>query len=100
MSSEIQQAAAEVVEAARQSEQYALVLAAVQAVQEAQPQQPTCQHTAPAPQVGKWLALGAGGAVLGIAVALSAMAVAASAVALTVCLLILRAMWTDTQRKH
>jgi hypothetical protein len=110
MSTEVQQATAQAVQAARQSEQYALVLAAVQAVQAQQspvfqpnaPQQsaPMCQHNHPQPApVGKWLAIGAAGTALGIAVALSALAVAASAVALTICLLVLRAMWQDTQRK-
>ncbi|MCI0385428.1 hypothetical protein [Streptomyces sp. CNQ085] len=91
MRHEIEQAAADAVQAAQQSEQYALLLAAAQAQQ-----QTPCHHPVPAPQssnVGKWVAAGVGGSVFLLAVAVSAVAVAVSAVALTVCLLVLRSVW-------
>ncbi|CAL9478470.1 hypothetical protein SUDANB106_03010 [Streptomyces sp. enrichment culture] len=97
MSHEIEKAAADAVQAAQQSEQYALLLAAVQA---AQAQHQPCQHQHPVPaprpsSAGKWVAAGVGGSVFLLAVAVSAVAVAVSAVALTVCLLVLRSVWQE-----
>lgn len=99
--SEIQKASAEAVEAARQGEQFAVILAAVQAAQAQQ--QPACtHHQAPAParpsNAGKWVAAGVGASVFLVAFALSAVAVAISAVSLTVCLLILRGVVQDMRR--
>ncbi|MGY5069375.1 hypothetical protein [Streptomyces griseus] len=97
--SDIERASQEAVEAARQSEQFALILAAVTAAQQAQ--QPPA---APAPVVqasggaAKWIGIGMGGSVFLVAFALSAVAVAISAVALTVCVLVLRSVWQDVQR--
>jgi hypothetical protein len=99
--SDIEKAAADAVQAAQQSEQYALLLAAVQTAQAQQ--QPVCQHQAPAPQssnAGKWVAAGVGGSVFLLAVAVSAVAVAVSAVALTVCLLVLRSVWQDIRAER
>jgi len=99
--SDLNKASAEAVQAAQQSEQYALLLAALQAAQ----QQP-CQHQAPAPvqqqsgQAAKWIGIGVGGSVFLLSVAVSAVAVAVSAVALTVCLLVLRSVWQDIQRER
>lgn len=100
MSHEIEKAAAEAVEAARQSDQLALVLAAVQASQAQQ--QTLCQHhLAPAPartgSAAKWVAAGVGGSMFLISVAVSAVAVAVFAVALTVCLLVLRGVWQQVR---
>lgn len=100
----LEQAAAEALTASRQSEQYALVLAAVQAAQIIQQQQPqnlpVCQHHAPrpAPAVGKWVAVGVAGSAAAISLALSALAVAVGAVAVTCCLLVLRSMWREILR--
>lgn len=96
--SDVEKAARDAVEAAQQSEQFALLLAAVQAAQ-AQQQTPCQHHQAPAPvrqgSAGKWVAAGVGGSVFLLAVAVSAVAVAISAVALTVCLLVLRSVWQE-----
>ncbi|MFP8882554.1 hypothetical protein [Streptomyces mangrovi] len=100
--SDIEKAAAEAVQAAQQSEQYALLLAAVQAAQ-AQQQTPCHHRPVPAPQssnTGKWVAAGVGGSVFLLAVAVSAVAVAVSAVALTVCLLVLRSVWQDIRAER
>jgi len=101
--SDLSKASQDAVEAARQSEQYAVILAAVTAAQQVQQQSPACQHAHPAPRssggAAKWLAIGAGGSALLLAVAVSAIAVAISAVALTACLLILRSIWTDIRKK-
>jgi hypothetical protein len=99
--SDIEKASADATEAARQSEQYALILAAVQAAQ----QPAVCQHQQPVPApvkasggAVKWLAVGMGGSALILSVAVSAVAVAVSAVALTVCLLVLRSVWQDMRK--
>ncbi|MFJ4879337.1 hypothetical protein ACIP93_29620 [Streptomyces sp. NPDC088745] len=98
MSDDINKASADALAAARQSEQFAMMLAAVEAARVAQP--PACQHPAPAPKssAGKYVAMGAGASVFMVALALSAVAVAISAVALTVCVLVLRSVWADMQK--
>ena len=103
--SDISKASQDAIDAARQSEQFAVMLAAITAAQQAtqQAQPPACTHNhAPAPQAGggamKWLAIGVGGSALLLAVAVSAIAVAISAVALTVCLLVLRSVWQDMRK--
>lgn len=101
--SDISKASQDAIDAARQSEQYAVILAAVTAAQQAQQQAPACQHPQPVARssggAAKWLAIGVGGSALMLAVAVSAIAVALSAVALTVCLLVLRSVWQDVRRK-
>ena len=76
------------------------IVAAVLATQQASQPQP--QTPAPRPvqrPIGLYVAAGIGGAValtfLAMAAALLAVAVAVGAVAVTVCLLVLRSMWTD-----
>lgn len=100
MSDSIEKAAAEAVEAARQSDQYAMLLAALTAAK--QVEQPVCHHQAPVQRqsggAAKWVGIGVGASVLLITVAVSAVAVAISAVALTACLLILRSIWTDVRK--
>jgi hypothetical protein len=89
-------AEAAAVDAARQSDHYAIVLAAVQAAQIVQQQpQHVCQHHAPqsSTNTGKWIAIGLAGSVGAISLALSAIAVAVGAVAVTCCLIVLRSMW-------
>lgn len=99
--SDIVKASTDATEAAHQSDQFAIALAAVHAAQQ---QQTTCQHhTAPAPATSggsgvKWLAVGMGGSALLVSVAVSAVAVAVSAVAVTVCLLILRSVLADVRK--
>ncbi|MEU3099386.1 hypothetical protein ABZ690_32875 [Streptomyces sp. NPDC006967] len=106
MEQPLERAAAEAVAASRQSDQYALVLAAVQAAQlmQQQPQQlPACQHhhgPRQSPAVGKWVAVGVAGSVGAISLALSAIAVAVGAVAVTCCLLVLRSMWREASKTH
>ncbi|WP_405563455.1 hypothetical protein [Streptomyces sp. NBC_01180] len=93
-------AAKDAVEAAYNSEQLALITAVLTAQQLAQ------QPTQPAPQpvrqssgsAGKWIGIGVGGSALLLTIAVSAVAVAISAVALTVCLLVLRSLWTDVRK--
>lgn len=99
MSEDLERATRDAVEAARQGEQFAVMLAAIQA---AQVQQPCQHHPVPAPRpsnTGKWVAAGVGGSVLLMTVAVSAVAFAISAVSLTVCLLVLRSVWQDMRRK-
>lgn len=96
---DIEKAARDAVEAQANTEQLALIAAVLQAQQLTQQQ--TCQH-APAPvqqqSSAKWVALAIGGPFLAITLAMSVMAFAISAVALTICVLVLRGMWTDMQK--
>lgn len=94
----LEQAEAAVVDAARQSDQYALVLAAVQAAQIVQQQQPqhVCQHDhqqRPEFDARKWLVIGGVGTVGALAFALASIAIAIGACCATACLIVVRSMW-------
>lgn len=96
--SDIEKASRDAVEAARQGEQFAALLAAVQAAQQDRPA--TCQH--PTPHQGaarKWVAIGIAGTFLAVGLAVSMVAFAIGAVALTVCVIVLRSVWRDYQTK-
>ncbi|MCX4576544.1 hypothetical protein OHB41_25895 [Streptomyces sp. NBC_01571] len=103
MSDALAKAEAAASEAAVNSAAVQVALAAVELAKLAQNQQ---QPAAPPPDpatsqfsVGKWIAIGLAGSVCAISLALSAIAVAVGAVAVTCCLLVLRSMWRDYQRK-
>ena len=99
MSDDLEKAAKDAVEAASNSEHLALVMAVLQAQQLTQHQ--GCQHPpAPVqqPNTGKWIAVGVAAPFLAVTLAISVMAFAISAVALTICVLVLRGMWTDAQK--
>lgn len=101
---DIEKASRDAVDAADQAGRYEEILAVVAAVQQQGQQAPACQHQqAPAPakpggSAVRWLAIGMGGSALLLSVAVSAVAVAISAVALTICLLVLRSIWTDMRK--
>ena len=100
--SDLNKASSEAVEAARQGEQYAAVLAAIHTAQQQSQQSMACsQPTAPAVSgsAGKWIGIGVGGAFLAVALAVSMVAFAIGASAAAVCLLVLRSVWADV-RKH
>ncbi|MEW2523158.1 hypothetical protein [Actinacidiphila alni] len=97
--SDISKASAEAVEAARQGEQFALILAAVQAAQSVQAQQPV---PPPAPVVvqqsgtaGKWMAIAVGGSMLMITVAFAAVALAIAAAAIALVALVVYGIYRD-----
>lgn len=102
--SELSKASQDAVEAARQGEQFAIMLAAITAAQAQQ--QVACHHASgrpeaprPSGQAAKWIGIGVGASIFLMAVAVSAVAVAISAVALTICVLVLRSIWQDVQKK-
>lgn len=84
------------------------IVAAVLATQQAMTQQQPSPAVQPMPSprrpVGLYVAAGIGGAValtfLAMAAALLAVAVAVGAVCATVCLLVLRGLWQDMQRRR
>lgn len=94
---DLQKATSEAVEAARQGEQYALILAAIQAAQAAAPVQQPVPLPAPRQpsQAGKWIAAGVGGSVLLLTVAISAVAVAVAAVSVAICSLVVWRIYRD-----
>ncbi|TXS42914.1 hypothetical protein [Streptomyces sp. t39] len=82
----------------------AQALAMLRAQEILRAEQAPAQPPAPIRQVnvGQWVALGIGGALaltpLAMAAAMLAIALGISAVALTICVLVLRGMWTDAQK--
>jgi hypothetical protein len=98
MSNPVEEAESAAAAAALQSDQYALVLAAVQAAQIVQQQQPrhVCEHDhQPRPEFNakKWLVIGGVGTVGALAFALASIAIAVGACCATACLIVLRSMW-------
>jgi hypothetical protein len=99
---DISKASAEALEAARQGEQFAVILAAIQAAQIIQAQQPT---TPPPPVVvsqqssagtaGKWLAIGVGGSMLMITVAFAAVALAIASACVALVALVVYGIYRD-----
>ncbi|MEU0041400.1 hypothetical protein, partial [Streptomyces sp. NPDC006333] len=103
MSDALAKAEAAASEAAVNSAAVQVALAAVELARVAQAQQ-TAPPPSPVPaasqfNTGKWIAIGLAGSVCAISLALSAIAVAVGAVAVTCCLIVLRSMWRDFQRK-
>jgi Na+/proline symporter len=96
---DLRKASQEAVEAARQGEQFALILAAVQAAQIVQAQQQPAPLPAPVQQqtgqAGKWIAITVGGSVLLLTVAISAVAVAIAAVSIAISSLVLYRIYKD-----
>jgi hypothetical protein len=100
--SDVSKASAEAVEAARQGEQFAMVLAALQAQQIIQAQQQTPVPPAPivvqqsgAGQAGKWLAIAVGGSMLMVTVALAAVALAIAAACTALVALVVYGIYRD-----
>lgn len=100
--SDLEKAAKDAIDAAANSEQLALIAAVLQAQeltrQQHQQPVPPAPVAQPSGSAAKWLAIGAAGSALLIAVAVSAIAIAISAVAVTACLVVLRSMWRDYQK--
>ncbi len=104
MSDALEKAARDAVEAADNTRQVEMIAAVLAAQQQLAKQQPPVPAPAPARRpLGLYVAAGIGGAValtfLAMAAALLAVAVAVGAVCATVCLLVLRSVWQDMQRK-
>lgn len=102
MSDALKRAEAAVQEARADSQMVELVAALIAAQQ--QPQQPACQHQAPAPAkpssgAGKWLAIGVGASFLAVSLAVSMVAFAIGAVSLTVCVVVLRSVWQQWRQE-
>ncbi|CAG6392751.1 hypothetical protein NMG29_06545 [Streptomyces cocklensis] len=101
---DINEASQEAIDAAKQGENFAVMLAAIQAAQLAQAQQP--QQPAPvviqqsaASTAGKWLAIGAGGSMLMITVAFAAVALAIAAVCTALVALVVYGIYRDIRRR-
>ncbi|KIF69264.1 hypothetical protein HY68_12770 [Streptomyces sp. AcH 505] len=96
--SDIEKAAKDAVEAADNSAQLALIVAALKAQQLAQ--QPAAPQPVPAASggAGKWIGIGVGGSVFLLTVAVSAVAVAIAAVSLTICVLVLWSLWNNVRK--
>lgn len=98
--SHLDDAGRDAADAAANSQHLALVLALLEA-QKLTHQPPAAPPPAATPNgsAAKWIGIGVGGSVFLLTVAVSAVAVAISAVALTACLLVLRSMWREFQKR-
>ena len=100
---DISKASAEAVEAARQGEQFAMMLAAVQAARAIQPQQPAPLPAAPqrssVDAAGKWLAIGIGGSMLMVTVAFAAVALAIAAACIALVALVVYGIYRDIRKR-
>lgn len=97
---DINKASQEAVDAAKQGEQFAVMLAAIQAAQLAQQQQPppvVIQQSA-AGTAAKWLAIGVGGSMLMVTVAFAAVALAIAAACTALVALVVYGIYRDIRR--
>lgn len=104
---DLSKASADAVEAARQGEQFAVILAAIQAAQIIQAQ----QSAAPAPPpvvapgqssagtAGKWLAIGIGGSMLMVTVAFAAVALAIASACVALVALVVYGIYRDIRKR-
>ncbi|MGW3200689.1 hypothetical protein ACWDBD_40220 [Streptomyces sp. NPDC001118] len=103
MSDAITKAARDAVEAADNTEltkQIVAILAAQQLLNQQQPQPAACQHHPAQPfEAKKWVVIGGVVVSVGLVGALFAVAIAIGATCATVCLLILRTLYRDYQRR-
>jgi hypothetical protein len=101
---DITKATAEAVEAARQGEQFAVILAAIQAAQIIQAQQPApppppvVVQPASAGAAGKWLAIAVSGSMLMVTVAFAAVALAIAAACTALVALVVYGIYRDIRR--
>jgi hypothetical protein len=95
----LSKASADAVEAARQGEQFAVILTAVQAAQIVQAQQPTppppVVQQSHAGTAGKWLAVGVGGSMLMVTVAFAAVALAIASASVALVALVVYGIYRD-----
>lgn len=104
---DISRASAEAVEAARQGEQFAVILAAIQAAQIIQAQQPAPLAATPvmvsqqssAGTAGKWLTIGIGGSMLMVTVAFAAAALAIAAACTALVALVVYGIYRDVRKR-
>lgn len=100
--SELGKASQDAIEAARQGEQFAVMLAAIQAAQALQqPQQPApvVIRESAAGTAGKWLAIGVGGSMLMITVAFAAVALAIAAACTALVALVVYGIYKDIRKR-
>ncbi|MBY8876804.1 hypothetical protein [Actinacidiphila acidipaludis] len=99
--SEIGKASAEAVEAARQGDQFAVIVAALQAQhiinaqQAPAPPAPIVIQKSGAGQAGKWLAIAVGGSMLMVTVAFAAVALAIAAACIALVALVVYGIYRD-----
>lgn len=98
---DVTKASAEAVEAARQSDHFAVMLAAIQAAQLVQAQQqptpppPVTVQQSAAGTAGKWLAICAGGSMLMITVSFAAVALAIASACVALVALVVYGIYRD-----
>jgi hypothetical protein len=101
---DLSRASQDAVEAARQGEQYAAILAAMTAAEVVKQLQQPAPAPPPAPQqrvgeAGKWLAVGVGGSMLMVTVAFAAVALAIAAACTALVALVVYGIWRDIRKR-
>ena len=100
---DLSKASQDAVDAARQGDQFAAVLAALQTAALVQQLQHPAPPPAPVPQqrageAGKWLAIGVGGSMLMVTVAFAAVALAIALLCIALVALIVYGIYKDIRR--
>lgn len=101
---DLNKASQDAIDAAKQGETFAAVLAALQTAAIVQRLQQPVPPPAPAQQqrageAGKWLAIGVGGSMLMITVAFAAVALAIAAVSVALVALVIYGIYKDVRRR-
>jgi hypothetical protein len=99
---DLNKASAEAVEAAKQGDQYAAIIAALQTAaivqQLQQPAAPPVVQPQPS-SAGKWIGIGIGGSVFLMTLAVCAVAVAVAAVSVALVAVVIYAIWRDIRKR-
>jgi hypothetical protein len=100
---DISKASADAIEAAKQGDQYAAILAALQTAALVQQLQQPPPAPAPVPQpaggAGKWIGLGVGGSIFLMTLAVCAVAVAVAAVAVALVGIVVYGIYRDIRKR-
>lgn len=101
---DIGKASQDAIDAAKQGDQFAVMLAALQTAAIVQQLQQPAPVPAPVPQqrageAGKWLAIGVGGSMLMVTVAFAAVALAIAAVSVALVALVVYGIYRDIRKR-
>jgi Na+/proline symporter len=96
---ELNKASQDAIDAAKQGEQFAMMLTAIRAAQAVQPPAPAPVPQQPTNDVGKWVAIAAGGSVFMVAFAFAAVALAIASLCIALVALIVYGIYRDIRKR-
>jgi Na+/proline symporter len=96
--SDIRKASQDAIDAAKQGEQFAMMLAAIQAAQAAQPPAPAPVVQQKSGEAAKWLAIGVSGSMLMVTVAFAAVALAIASACIALVALVVYGIYRDIRK--